>query len=135
MTTADPGRSGPSGGFRFPPQRRLTKAGEIRRVLKRGTRERTSHLDVFHSASPVSRCRLGFIVPKHGRDIVDRNLLKRRLREIGRTEVLPRLREAEAETDLLLRARPEAYEADFHELRTELIEFVEERWPEPSSSA
>lgn len=131
MTTAHPGRSGAPGGFRFPPQRRITKAGEIRRVLKRGKREKTSHLDVFHTASPVSRSRLGFIVPKHGHTIVERNRLKRRLREIGRVEVLPLLRSAEAETDVLIRARKEAYEAGFHDLRSELIDFVETRWPEP----
>lgn len=135
MTAARPGRSGAPGGFRFPSQRRITKAGEIRRVLERGKREKTSHLDVFHTGSPVSRSRLGFIVPKHGHTIVERNQLKRRLREIGRVEVLPRLRDPDAEVDLLIRARGEAYEADFHDLRSQLIEFVEARWSEPSSSA
>jgi len=74
-------------------------------------------------------------VPKHGHEIVERNTLKRRLREIGRVELLPRLRSADAEADVLIRARKEAYDSDFNQLRSELIDFVETRWPEPSSSS
>jgi hypothetical protein len=44
--------------------------------------------------SPVSAgdSRFGTIVPKHRRTIVERNRLRRRLREIGRRDVLPALR-------------------------------------------
>ena len=86
---------------------------------------KTSHLDVFHAGSPVSHSRLGLVVPKHGRSIVERNRLKRRLREIGRTEVLPRLRSRGVGEDVLVRARREAYEAAFGELREQLVEFTE----------
>jgi len=65
------------------------------------------------------------IVPKHGHDIVDRNRLKRRLREVGRTEVLPRLREAGVEMDVLVRARAEAYGVGFGRLREELLSVTE----------
>jgi ribonuclease P protein component len=65
-------------------------------------------------------------VPKHKRTAVARNRLKRRLREIGRTELLPRLRRAGRPLDLLLRARPEAYEVGYRELRTQLTEVVDE---------
>lgn len=96
-------------------------------MFRRGNREKTSHLDVFHTASPVSHVRIGLVVPKHGHTIVERNRLKRRLREIGRTEVLPRLRSAEASVDVLVRARKEAYEASYQELRDELLEWTESR--------
>jgi len=121
-------------GFRFPPERRITRGREIRGILRRGKRERTSHLDVFHTASPVSHSRLGLIVPKHGHRIVDRNRLKRRLREIGRLELLPRLEELEEPRDLLIRARKEAYGAGFEELSSQLTEWMERRWSPDSSS-
>lgn len=66
------------------------------------------------------------IVPKHGRDIVDRNRLKRRLREVGRTEVLPRLRDAGLEMDVLVRARAGAYGVGFDRLKEELLSVTEE---------
>lgn len=94
-------------------------------MLRRGKRRRTSSLDVFSTASPVSRSRLGLIVPKHGRRIVDRNLVKRRLREIGRREVLPRLDDAGVSLDVLVRARRSAYDTGFTELLDELLEVTE----------
>jgi ribonuclease P protein component len=69
---------------------------------------------------------VGLIVPKHRRRVVDRNRLKRRLRELGRREVLPCLRKAEVPVDLLIRARKEAYETSFRQLRRELLEVTEE---------
>jgi len=65
---------------------------------------------------------------------VDRNRLKRRLREIGRVEMLPRLDEAGASRDVLVRARGEAYEAAFDELRSQLIDWTERRCSPDSSS-
>jgi ribonuclease P protein component len=57
---------------------------------------------------------------------VRRNLVKRRLREIGRTELLPRLAASARPLDLMVRARAEAYDASFASLRDELITVVEE---------
>jgi ribonuclease P protein component len=59
---------------------------------------------------------VGLIVPKHKRSGVERNRLKRRLREIVRIDVLPVL----APIDLVIRARPEAYEASMMMLRSEV---------------
>jgi RNase P protein component len=52
--------------------------------------------------------------------------VKRRLREIGRTLVLPPLDASERFLDLLVRARPEAYQASYEELRDELVQLREE---------
>jgi ribonuclease P protein component len=71
-------------------------------------------------------------VPKHGRSIVKRNKVKRRLREIGRRRVLPALDAAGIPMDILLRARWKAYEADFAELAEEVREALEELWSEAS---
>jgi ribonuclease P protein component len=82
-------------------------------------------VDVFLSPSPVSFCRLGIVVPKHGRRIVDRNRLKRRLREIGRRDVLPELQAGGFQVDVLVRARSQAYGAGFEVLNREVREAVE----------
>lgn len=126
--------AGESGGQRFPRTRRLTRGTEIRAVMRRGKRGGTSALDVFDSASPFPYCRLGIVVPKHGRGSVARNLLKRRLREIARRDLLPRLEQAELRMDIILRARREAYQADASGLREELLQVLERRWARASSS-
>ncbi len=118
--------AGAPGKFRLPPSSRITRTRDIRALLREGKRKKTSHLDVFFLSSEVSDPRFGLIVPKHRRRGVDRNLLKRRLREIGRKEVIPRLRREGARFDLLVRARREAYGASFKELRRELVDLVGE---------
>lgn len=128
MDAARSGRPEASGGSRYPSRVRITKTEEIRGLFRRGKRERTSHLDVFHAASPVSHSRLGLVVPKHRHSIVERNRLKRRLREIGRRELLPWLRSSGSAIDVLIRARPEAYDATFGELLAEIAELMESRW-------
>lgn len=110
----------------FPRAVRITASEEIRGLFRRGKRRRTRHLDAFVSPSPVAHARLGVVVPKHKREIVERNRLRRRLREIGRTVVLPALRRGGCPLDLLLRARPEAYGATFAELEEELRALAEE---------
>ena len=103
---------------RLPKSSRLTRAADIRALLTQGKRRRTDHLDLFSRPSPVESSRLGVIVPRHQRTAVQRNLLRRRLREIGRRTVLPCLAGA---TDLLVRARAGAYAASFETLRRELV--------------
>ncbi len=66
------------------------------------------------------------IVPKHRHSIVERNRVKRRLREIGRTRVLPRLREHGLALDVLVRARREAYGVGFRTLKDELQSVTED---------
>jgi ribonuclease P protein component len=68
------------------------------------------------------------VVPKHGRSSVDRNKLKRRLREVLRLEVMPRLADSNAAVDVLVRARREAYAASYEQLNDELVELVEKKW-------
>lgn len=119
-------QAGEGGRYGLPRAARITASDEIRALFRRGKRKRTRHLDAFVSASPVARSRWGVVVPKHKRIIVRRNLLKRRLREIGRLEVLPRLQEAGCALDVMVRARPEAYEASYEALREELIRLTEE---------
>jgi ribonuclease P protein component len=73
-------------------------------------------------------------VPRHRQRIVDRNRLKRRLREILRLYVIPRLDAEERKVDVLVRARREAYSASFEELHHELAGWMEREWRRDSSS-
>jgi ribonuclease P protein component len=66
------------------------------------------------------------IVPKHRHSIVERNRVKRRLREIARTSVLPRLEEQGLALDVLVRARREAYGVGFRSLKDELQSLTED---------
>jgi len=113
-------------GSGLPRRARITASDEIRSLFRRGKRSKTRHLDAFVSPSPAGVPRLGVVVPKHKRTIVLRNRLKRRLRELGRTVLLPGLRNHGAVLDVMLRARPEAYTAAFADLRDEVAALTEE---------
>lgn len=67
-------------------------------------------------------------MPKHRHNSVERNLLKRRLREVLRLEVLPRLVNQNEAVDVLVRARREAYNATYAQLHDELTELVGRKW-------
>ena len=55
-------------------------------------------------------------MPRHGQSAVNRNRLKRRLREIVRQDVLP----AEHGFDIIIRTAPAAYAVPFADLRVEV---------------
>jgi ribonuclease P protein component len=123
-----------AGGRRLPRARRITRDADIRALMKRGKRSGTAHLDVFDSPSPVPYSRVGVVVPKHRHTVAERNLVKRRIRELLRTEVLPRLQEAGMARDVLVRARREAYGVPWAEFRAELLKWMERRCLPASSS-
>lgn len=60
--------------------------------------------------------RVAIVVPKWGHTAVRRNKLKRRLRELARALLF----ETESSSDLLVRARREAYQAGFEDLRDDV---------------
>jgi ribonuclease P protein component len=70
------------------------------------------HLDVRAIASPLGHPRVGIVVPRYSGSAVDRNRLKRRLRELVRTRLLP----SASSVDVVIRARPDAYVASFDAL-------------------
>ncbi len=109
----------------LPRPSRIRLGSEIRTLLRKGRRARSSHLDVFTAQAPQDIPRFGTVVPRHGRKVVARNQLRRRLREIGRVEVLPRLSRGGCNVDVLVRSRPQAYDARFAELRAELLRVTE----------
>ena len=74
-------------------------------------------MDVRAVASLRLFPRVGFVIPRYKHSAVDRNRLKRRLRELVRLELLPTLRPM----DMVLRVAPVAYTRTFELLRSELL--------------
>jgi ribonuclease P protein component len=60
--------------------------------------------------------RVGLIVPRYRHTAVARNQLKRRLRELTRLQLLS----AGLPVNVVIRTRPEAYEASFDQLRVDI---------------
>ena len=78
----------------------------------------TERLEARAAASLFSHPRVGIVVPKHRHKVVARNRVKRRLREVVRTSLLPNL----GRIDLLIRAKPEAYGSTFNELTADITQ-------------
>lgn len=93
---------------------RLHRRAEIQRVRTSGKRIALPLVTVWIAPSDVPRRRVGVVVALHGRTAVARNKLKRRLRHILRSELLARLNEPQ---DIVVAARPAAYDATFTALR------------------
>lgn len=68
---------------------------------------------------------MGLVVPKLGHRIVDRNRVKRRVREIGRRSALERLKHHTPTLDILIRIRRRAYGATYAELELAILNAVE----------
>jgi ribonuclease P protein component len=98
--------------FRFPRSSRLTSETDLETVRRTGKRMQTERLEARASASLLLYPRAGIVVPKHRHKIVERNRVKRRLRELVRIKLLPGLEGI----DVLIRAKPEAYDSSFTQL-------------------
>lgn len=71
-------------------------------------------------SSTLSYPRVGIIVPRFQRTIVERNTLRRRLRELVRRHLLPVIQPR----DVLIRANPRAYGRSFAELEGDMHRVV-----------
>ena len=105
----------------FPRRARITRGAELQRIAQEGKRIRTALLEVRVVASPHvhpvgMRTRIGLIVPRFHRSAVARNRVKRRLRELSRTRLLP----ADLPAEIVMRIRPEAYRATFSALEADM---------------
>jgi len=98
----------------------LTRKSDLAAATRSGRRHRTARLDISWRANELGHPRLGVVVPRHGRSVVDRNRLRRRLREFARRRLLPNL----APVDLVIRSRQAAYRSDFPELATDLDQWA-----------
>ena len=87
-------------------------------MKRAGRRLRTEHLEVRTVTSLLSHVRLAVIVGKHRHTVVERNRLRRRLRELARVRLIP----FHTELDVVIRSLPTAYEASFNALTNEIDE-------------
>ena len=90
--------------------------------MRDGKRLRTTNLDLRVVLATGAVSRIGFVVPKHGHSSVERNRLKRRLRELGRLRLLDFIRGATpaSAVDVVMRAQPGAYGLEYVQLRSEV---------------
>ena len=99
----------------LPRERRITTRREIAALLG-GSRARGPALELYWRPAAARLSRATCITPKHGRTGVERNRLRRRLKELMRAILLPR----GDERDWLVRARPPAYDLGYAGLRSAL---------------
>lgn len=85
-------------------------------MKRTGKRIRSGDIDVRVAVSPFSYPRVGIVVPRYRHSIVERNRLRRRLRELVRLELFPVLGPA----DVVLFATPASYERTFAALRADI---------------
>jgi len=100
----------------FPRSSRLTNEADLEAVRRTGKRMQTERLEARAAASLLPHPRAGVVVPKHRHNIVERNLVKRRLRELVRIKLLPELERI----DVLIRAKAEAYDSSFAQLASDV---------------
>ena len=109
---------------------RLTRTADLTLVRREGKRVRTALLEVrvlaslLHAGPPRAAHRIGIVVPKHRHTIVERNRLKRRLRELTRAQ-WPALFATMPARDVALYALPAAYAAPFDALRADVLRLGE----------
>lgn len=122
----------------FPRSHRLTRDAELQAVRREGKRIRTGVLEVRILASPLRHARVGLIVPKYRHGSVERNRVKRRLRELTRLQLLPALANEQAAggsgqaiqaiqaIDAVIRALPAAYDATYDQLAMDMARVLRE---------
>ena len=111
---------------RFPRRARIRSTKDILALLRHGRRLEAGAIDLYLRENTVGRPRVGIIVPKHGHPNVERNRLKRRIRETVRRGWLARRWREGASIDLLVRARPSAYDLSAADLIARLGEALRE---------
>ncbi len=97
----------------------MTRQSDLQAVIRSGCRYRTPRIHISWRPNKLGHPRLGIVVPRYGKRAIDRNRVRRRVREISRRRILPSVHGI----DLVVRSRPEAYNATFGELMVDL-----DRW-------
>ena len=102
---------------RFPGTHRLTARKQFLEVYDRGRRASSSSFVLFAMPNGLGHCRIGLTVTKKTGGAVARNRVKRRLREIYRTN----REQFDVPLDLVVNARPSIKERSFDDLERELL--------------
>lgn len=111
--------------LRYPRSARVRSGPEIRALQREGSTRRCGPLEVIRRPSKTRKARAGVVVPLYGKGAVQRNRLKRRVREFLRTEWLPRAAEETPAPEVLVRVRPGAYALTPTRLRRALSECLD----------
>ena len=111
---------GPATKRQFPKSRRLLRHADFERVYKQGRRHFAAHMTAFYllrSTEPESKGpRIGLTVGKALGGAVQRNRIKRRLREVVRLNGFA----AELPVDIVINPKRSTLGADFEVLRAEV---------------
>jgi ribonuclease P protein component len=76
-----------SGQFRFPASRRVARSADFERLLRDGERRSQSGYVIYFEKREQGPARLGLLVTRrHSRSAVERNYMKRSVREAFRVE-------------------------------------------------
>lgn len=104
---------------RFPKSRRLLRHSDFEKVYKSGRRHFAAHMTVFYlprlEEQPAQGLRIGFTVGRVLGGAVQRNRIKRRLREAVRLTMQPNLA-----ADVVINPKKSLLTADFLELQKEV---------------
>jgi ribonuclease P protein component len=110
---------------RFPKARHLLRHSDFERVYKHGRRHFARHLTVFYlrreGEPAVSGLRIGFTVGKVLGKAVERNRMRRVLREAARLSGLERA----LDVDVVVNPKKSLLDADFVEVRSEMGKALE----------
>ena len=104
---------------RFPKSRRLLRHSDFERVYKQGRRHFAAHMTVFYLRRPedeLSGARVGFTVSKALGGAVQRNRIRRRLREAVRLGNFS----TGIAADVVINPKRSALTADFEDLQSEI---------------
>lgn len=112
--------SAPQTAAKFPKSRRLLRHADFERVYKQGRRHFASHLTAFYLLRETEQgacaARIGFTVGKALGGAVQRNRIKRRLREAVRLNRFS----LNLAVDIVINPKRSAIAADFVELQNEV---------------
>jgi ribonuclease P protein component len=103
---------------------RITSADDYRVIVRRGAKVSGAHtVSYLRSRDAGTDARFGFIVSKKVGSAVRRNLVRRRLKAACREA----LNDGASGVDVVVRALPTAAEAEWSELRTEVLDALARR--------
>jgi ribonuclease P protein component len=113
--SADPSSVG--GRAKFPRSSRLLRHADFERVYKEGRRHFAAHMTVFYlRRGDPARLRVGFTVGRGLGGAVERNRMKRRLREAVRLYGVV----VDAPVDVVINPKKSLLTADFADLRKDI---------------
>jgi len=119
-------RSGGGSGGKFPRSLRLLRHADFERVYKEGRRHFSAHMTVFFLRRTQGGLRVGFTVGRVLGGAVERNRIKRRLREAVRLQPMT----SSAPVDVVINPKKSLMAADFSAVLNEVgraFEVIEQK--------